>query len=315
VNRIGVAAAALTAVLYGSAYVAVAIALDAFTPVGVAVWRGIVGALVLGALVLGALVVAPDRERPRRPSSAAAIRLGVIGLLGGGVFVLAMIAAVDLAGATVTAVVAGLYAVSAALLAIPLLGERPAARTAAALVAALVGTVLLSDVWSGGQTPAGVAMALVAAVAFGLFLVLSRRWASTYGLSGPVVGVVSLAVSAVASIAVAAVAGDDIGMSEPSLPALVAVGWLALGPGAAATVLAVAAMRRLRAEQAAPLLLLNPPTAAILAFVLLGERLDALQLVGAVLTFTAIAVATVGLPTRTAFRRNSRRGSAPPPRS
>jgi drug/metabolite transporter (DMT)-like permease len=315
-NRTGAAAAAVTAVLYGSAYVAVAVALDGFTPVGVAVWRGALGALVLVALVVGAQLVAPDRPRTARRSVAALVRLGALGLFGGGVFVLAMIAAVALTGATVTAFVAGLYAVAAAVLAIPLLGERPAPRTALALVAALIGTALLSEVWSGGESPAGVAMALVAAVSFGLFLVLSRRWASTYSLSSPAVGIASMSVSAVSALAVASVTGDALSATaQPPLPALVAIGWLALGPGAAATVLAVVAMRRLRAEQASLLLLLNPPTAAALAFLLLGERLDALQIIGAILTLAAIAVASVGLPRRTAFRRSSRRGSAPPTRS
>jgi probable blue pigment (indigoidine) exporter len=243
------------------------------------------------------------------------LRLAVIGLFGGGIFVLAMNGAVALAGATVTAFVAGLYAVAAAVLAVPLLGERLRLRTVVAFLAALLGTAFISEVYAGAPSVDGVAMALIAAGAFGCFLVLSRRWAAVHQLSGQVVALALLSVSAVVAVAVAIATHDAVVVSQPSIRSLVALGWVAIGPGAAASVLAVIAMRRLRAAQASTLFLLNPPVAATLAFVLLGERLSATQVGGAVLVLAAIVGATVGLPTRMAFPRNSRRGSEPPPRS
>jgi probable blue pigment (indigoidine) exporter len=57
-------------------------------------------------------------------------------------------------------------------------------------------------------------------------------------------------------------------------------------------------MQRLPAQRASLLLLLNPPTAAALAYVVLGERLDPLQLAGAALILGAIAVASGALPMR-----------------
>jgi drug/metabolite transporter (DMT)-like permease len=58
-----------------------------------------------------------------------------------------------------------------------------------------------------------------------------------------------------------------------------------------AAVLVVVGMRRLPARRASAFLLLNPPTAALGAWLLLGERLTAVQLLGGGLVLVAMAVA------------------------
>lgn len=311
-SLLGAFAAALTGMLYGSAYVAIAVALEGFTPVGVAFVRGAVGVAVL-ATVVGLPAFAD--QRPRRVGRAGFGRLAAIGLFGGGIFVLAMNGAVANSGATVTAFVAGLYAVVAALLAIPLLGERLEPSRVLALLVALVGTTLLSDMFSGRGSPAGVGLALVAALSFGVFLVLSRRWSVPFQLSSLTIGLASLGAGTLVAGVVAVTAGDPIVRQTVPLHAVLAATWVAVGPGAAASVLVVIGMRRLRAQEASLLLLLNPPTAAVLAYVILGERLDLIQLAGAVLVLAAIAVASGAMPRRTASRRSSRPGSVPPTRS
>jgi probable blue pigment (indigoidine) exporter len=291
----GAIAAAATAMLYGSAYVATAIALEGFTPVGLAVWRGAIAALLVGILLSTPIL---RGHRPRSLGGAALVRLGVIGLIGGGLFILAMNAAVAASGATITAFVAGLYAVLAAVLAVPLLGERLEARTFVALGAALAGTVLLSGIGGGSADAGGIALGLVAAAAFGTFLVLSRRWSAPHGLTSPTVALSTLSISTLVALGVAAASGDPLLRPDPPADSLVALGWLAAGPGAAASVLVVIGMRRLPARYASAFLLLNPPTAALLGFVLLGETLDGVQLVGAALVLVAIAAASGAVPAR-----------------
>jgi drug/metabolite transporter (DMT)-like permease len=220
------------------------------------------------------------------------LRLLILGLVGGAAFTVAMNVAVSQAGATVTAFVAGLYAVIAALLAIPLLGERIERTTLLALVAALAGTVLLSDISRSRGSPGGVATALVAAIAFGTYLVLSRRWTGPYRLDGPLVGTTTMAISSVVTLSAAALVGDPLIPAEPSVNALVAMAWLSVGPGAAAAVLVVAGVKRLEARYASLFLLLNPPTAALLAVLLLHERLEPLQVLGAACVLLAIAGAS-----------------------
>jgi drug/metabolite transporter (DMT)-like permease len=95
----------------------------------------------------------------------------------------------------------------------------------------------------------------------------------------------------------------DPGLERVLLPeAAAAIIWLAVGPGALAAVLVVTGMRRLPARRASAFLLLNPPTAALGAWLLLGERLSSVQLVGGALILLAMAGAS-GLP----FSRTERR--------
>lgn len=284
-NLPGALAAGAAAVLYGTAYTVTAIALDGFTPIGVAVGRSVIGALLLAGLLVSPIL---RSHRPATLSAAAAWRLAFLGFVGGGLFILAMNAAVATAGPTVTAFVAGLYAVAAAVLAIPLLGERLEAPTLVALAAALLGTVLLSDLPSGGGSLVGIAIALVAAACFGLYLVLARRWSEPFGLSGAVVGLATLAMAAIVPAGAALLTDDALVLGDPPLHAVAAIGWLAVGPGVAAAVLVVIGMQRLEARLASLFLLLNPPTAAVLGYLLLGERLDPLQLAGAALVLVAI---------------------------
>src|SRR5215510_4937841 len=93
--RLGLAAAAGAAILYGAAYPATAVALRSFSPLAIA---GIACTIALPFVVLGAL--------------------------GGVAFIAATNLAVSLNGPTITGFVAPLYAVAAAILAVPILGER-----------------------------------------------------------------------------------------------------------------------------------------------------------------------------------------------
>jgi drug/metabolite transporter (DMT)-like permease len=308
----GAVYAALAAMLYGSAYVVTAIALRSYTAFAAAAWRGILGSALLAILLL---IPALAAHRPRDLSRSALLRLTVLGILGGGVFILALNGAVATAGATVTAFVAGLYAVLAAVFAIPLLGERLDRRALVALLAALVGTVLLSDLRAERDTWIGIGIALVGAAAFALFLVLLRRWSAAHALSGPTIGIATMAIGAAVALVAIVLSGEPLVPNGLRADATFSLVWLAAGPGAAASVLVVAGMRRLPARRASVFLLLNPPTAAVLAFVLLGQRLSGIQVVGAISVLVAIGVASGAIAMRTGSRRSSRPGSEPPPRS
>lgn len=291
----GAVAAAGTALLYGSSYVATAIALRGFSALAAAAARGLVAFTALAILLLAA---SGPAFRPRRLPRASLLRLALLGLLSGPVFIVTMNLAVSLAGAGITAFVAGMYAILAALLAIPLLDERLEPATVAAFCVALVGAALLGEVELGGSRLVGVGVAFLAAVVFGLFLVLSRRWSDRYDLPGPTIGAVAMGSTALVAGALAWLLGGESAVVGPigsHLDAIAAVVWLGLGPGALAVVLVILAMRRLPARRVSAFLLLNPPTAAIGSWLLLGEQLSALQLLGAALILVAMAAAS-GLP-------------------
>jgi probable blue pigment (indigoidine) exporter len=281
--------ASLTAILYGTSYVATGIALRSFDPLAAASLRGAVGVIAL--LVASLLPLGLDL-RPTALYAAAFRRLLVLGALGGPLFIVAMNEAVAHSGATITAFVAGLYAVMAAAFGVPLLGERLGVGRVAALVAALIGTALLAELRLTADVLPGIAWGLAAAVAFGLFLVLSRRWSARFGLPGQTVGLATLGLTAVAAAGLVVVTGADWAPRPLTAGSVAAIGWLAVGPGAIAAVLVVAGMRRLPAGRASAFLLLNPPTAALGGYLLLDERLSVLQLVGAALVLAAIAVSS-----------------------
>ena len=286
----GAAYAALTAILYGTSYVATAFALRSFSPLAAASLRGAFGLLALVA-ALGVPILV-NAQRAHLPSGAW-WRLLTLGLLGGPLFTVALNLAVAGAGATITAFVAGLYAVLTAAIGVPLLRERVTAHVTVALLLALVGTGLLAELQPASGDLPGIAAGLVGAVTFALFLVLSRRWSAAYRLRGPTVAIVLQALTAVVVGLAVIVARQPVLAHPLRLDAVVAIAWLAVGPGALAAVLVVASMRRLRASQASAFLLLNPPTAALGGLLLLGEHLEPIQLAGAALILVAIAGASL----------------------
>jgi DME family drug/metabolite transporter len=300
-TRTGALAAAGAALFFGSSYVATAFALRAYGPLAIGAWRGAAPALIVGALVVAGRV--DGRRALGGLGRNAWLRLAVLGALGGPVFLVAMNLAVGGSGATIAAFVAGLYAVLAALLGPPVLGERLGRGPLVAFVVALLGTALLAGLDPGANRPvglgAGIGAGLIGASSFALYLVLTRRWARTLRLPGAAVVVANFTVSAIVLVPATLLVGGESLLPTQGDPdtavATVALLWLILAPSVAAQLLLVAAVRRLPARTSSAFLLVNPVAASGLAAALLGERLSSSQLVGAVLVLIGIALAT-GVP-------------------
>lgn len=289
-ERLGLAFAAAAAIIYGAAYPATAIALRSFSPLGVAaIACTIAFPLVAGLAGLGWLprpgLAAMDRPR--------LLRLVALSVLGGIAFISATNIAIALSGSTVTGFVAPLYAVAATVLAVPILGERLGASTVVAFVVALVGTALLAGGTPSVDSIAGLAAGLLAALSFGLYIVLSRRWSAPYRLDptlvtlgnlfgrGPVLLVIELLRPGGALI------GPVV---EPA--AVVAMLTIAYGSSSSANLLLLAGIRRIEASRASAALLLTPIASAVLGAIFLADHLEPVQLVGAALILAGIAVAS-----------------------
>lgn len=286
---------------FGVSYPLTAVALRSWAPLGVAALQG-TGALVLVAL-LAITGVLP------RPSEAAftrrgLTRLAVLGLTGGFVFIAAMNAAVALAGPTIAGFVATLYAVFAALLAVPILGERLRAGTIASFAVALVGTLLLAGFQPADAPVTGVAFGLVAAVAFGLYLVLSRRWTATAGLDGTSITMANMVFRGPLVLAIgliltpAGVLPDEIQVAS----VLAMVGLIVI-PSLLSQLLIIASVKRVPARRTSSLLLLTPLTSAIVSAVALGERPAPMELLGGVLVILGIAGASGAIGAVSQHRR------------
>ncbi|HUG49099.1 MAG TPA: DMT family transporter [Candidatus Limnocylindria bacterium] len=289
------------ALMWGTAWVATGVALREFSPEAVAAWRG-AGSLLL---VAGLLAARASRAAPlpaharsgehdaRRPGRL--LRYALLAMLGGPWFVLGMTLAVELAGATVSAFVAGLYPVVAAVAAPLLLPERPSRAAVLGLLAAFLGVLLLAGFDPLGVPPLGVAVAISVAVFFGLFLLLVRRWSSSWGLSPLHMTAANFAVLTLVALPLVLVLSPHSFVPAASVAGWLAVGWLIVGPGVLANLFVLGSVRRLPAHESSAYLMLAPLTAWLLAGVLLGEQLAAVQALGAVLVLAGIAAATLPL--------------------
>jgi drug/metabolite transporter (DMT)-like permease len=295
-RREGEVAAAAAAVLFGTAWVATAIAMRSFTPAAAAFWRGALAAVLLVCIVAALVVRGRIGVRSTRRGAG---RLLLLGVLGGPIFGLAMNLAIASAGATIAAFVAGAYPVLAATIA-PFVLREPLSRGAAVgFVLALSGAILLTELDLARAPVAGIAIGLLGALSFAIYLVLLRRWAGGgHGrdrdpLLVPEVTATAVVVST-ALVLLLVVLVTEPGSLLPTAPvpeALAAILWLAIGPGCLSQLFIAVSARRITARRSAAFLLLNPVTAAITAPLVLGEVLSPVQAAGAGLVLAGIALA------------------------
>ena len=310
-ERLGLAYAAAAAVIYGAAYPATAIALRSFTPLAIA---GIACTIALPLVIVLAAIgwlPRPGLEGLRGPRL---LRLLILAALGGVLFIAATNAAVALSGSTITGFVAPLYAVSAAVLAVPILGERLRWTSVVASALALVGTALLAGVAPDADALAGVAMAVVAAVLFGLYIVLARRWAVPYRLDGTLVTIANLIGRGPLLLAVEAIRspGTLVPAGGPDPAAVLAVLTIAIGSSSTANLLLMASVRRVPAGRTSAALLLTPISSAVIGAILLADHLAPIQLIGAALILVGIAIASGMIGSRRAVVRSSPAPVVPP---
>src|SRR5262249_28383581 len=205
--------------------------------------------------------------------------------------------AINQANVTIAALVAlCTVPVLAAVLSRVLLGEAIRSSSVLALVCAIVGVALLVgfDTRDQGPNPwMGVGLALVTALSYVLFQVCGRVLANRYH------PIQTLSVF----FLVAVLALLPITLAQGFVIAYPPVGWLlfahlGLGISVVGYALLVLGLRTTPVTIATIVSLLEPLTSTVLAWLLLGERLGALGLVGAALLLSAMAIVflTSGTP-------------------
>ncbi len=256
-------------------------------------WRYVVAALLIAGLERGPLP--PLRER---------LRLWAIG----SVFVLNSIAyfrALQEIPASVTALVLYTYPVIVALLAALVGVERLTGRAVLAALGAFAGCALTArGAPSGAPLPlAGVAWALVAALVYACYIVLSSRFGA-----GVPARVLALHLAQAAAAICVALALADGGLALPLDPrALLSVA----GIGVVSTVVAMTAflagMALVGPTRASVLSSLEVIVTLVLAFLLLGERLGPRQWAGAGLILGAVVFQNLGVLRRAMMDTSTRR--------
>jgi probable blue pigment (indigoidine) exporter len=290
--------AAIAPVTWGAAYYVTAHTLPASHPL----WGS-----VLRALPAGLVLLALARRRPRGSWWWRSLVLGAINMSA--FFVLVYVAAQRLP----TSVASTVMAVSPfvlALVAWPLLGQRPRLASMLGAGLGLAGVVAMLVTGAVAVDPVGVAAGATAMVMSSVGFVLATRWKDDVDV---------LATTSWQLVAGGLLLVPVAALAEGAPPALDGHGWLGIAyVSLVATALAYvawfAALRHLPAGSVGLVGLLNPVTGVAVGLALGGERLGPLQVAGVV---AVLAGVVVGQPAAHALLRRRRRPAAtaavPPP--
>jgi DME family drug/metabolite transporter len=249
------------------------------------------------------LVVAARAAGARWPGRSALAPSAALGACMAA-YQAAYFTAVAMTGIAVTALVAICSApLMIVLLAAAVLGERPTRRTAVALALGVAGTALLVLEPAGApaapaRSAAGVLLALVAGLAYALYVVVTKR---TLARAAPLpLTAATFTAAAVFMLPLLAWTDAPLGQAARGWPWLLYLGAVAT---AGAYALYALGLRRVPAAVAGVVTLLEPLTATLLGVLVFGERLGAATVFGALLL-----VAALGLLAATPESGATRRG-------
>ncbi|MDW3844993.1 DMT family transporter [Micromonospora sp. BRA006-A] len=288
----------LAAIAWGTGGAAAAVLYDTsgLGPVAVSFWRFAGGVLLLAA---GHLTRRRPSAHPRVASTRPRHQWRQVVTTGVGlaVYQTAYFAAVGYAGlAVATMVTLGAGPVLIALGSRLTLGERLGRTGGITVVTALAGLVLLLGGGSAGSAPApalGLACALLSAGGYAAVTLLNRK----LGRDG------SGQTSLLGGFAVGMICLTPLALLDGILPTAGDIRWtvgllafLAVAPTAVAYTLFFAGLAAVRATTASIIALVEPVTAALIAVLVLDERLTVTAVLGSVVLLAAVVTLVLGEP-------------------
>jgi drug/metabolite transporter, DME family len=191
--------------------------------------------------------------------------------------------------AIATLVTLSIAPILVALLSVAITRERPTRVVTFALVCALIGIACLvglpSSVSQRGATAMGVGLAFGSALGYAIVTLAARVLAGRYHTLQ--INTVAFGTGALVLLPVALLSGFVVTYSAQSWLLLI---YLGVVPSALGYALFLTGMRSTPATVASIVTLVEPLTATLLAWVLFGERLTALGIVGALLLLGALVV-------------------------
>ena len=224
-------------------------------------------------------------RRERFPRGRVLLALALLGGVGYVSESLVYFSALTLAPAGLVALLLYLYPALVALLSMWLERERLGRGKAGAIALAFVGTCLTLDLSGGNARPLGIALGVLSALIYAVYILASARVLRHAG---------ALGASTVIVLSAGAVYGGIVLARGPAWPQT-STGWAAVaGLALLGTVVAVlallAGMARVGAVNAALLSTLEPLVAVLLGGLFLGERLSAAQGLGGLLILAAVVL-------------------------
>jgi len=239
------------------------------------------------ALILVVLALSLGARWPRQPAEIGHILM--TGLLMQAIYFgacyIGFAAGVTAGG---LALIVGMQPVVTACIAAPMLGERvrPVQILGLVLGAAGVALVLQEKLGEGLGTATGISAAIVALFAITLGTLYQKRFCPSYDLWAGGALQFMLATLVVGGLALAF---EDTTITW-SLPFSLALAYLVLINSIVAIALLTWMIRRGEAARVTSLFFLVPPTAALVAFLILDERLGLLALLGMAIAITGVAL-------------------------
>jgi drug/metabolite transporter (DMT)-like permease len=242
---------------------------------------------VLGVVLLTVMTVAVGE----RPSGQVEIAAAVVAGIGGGIGIAAFYAALARGEMSLVAPITGAIAVGIPVAVSVAIGESISALQLAGVACGLGAIVLVSlDARRAGDRRLALSLVIVAGVGFAVFFVaIDRASADTGHVWLPLLVAQSTALVLYLGLLLARGVRPAPGAIAQHLPLLLAVGLGDLG----GNVFFVLADVRAPLSIAVVLASLYPVVTAIAAWLLLGERLRGVQLVGAGLAAAAIALIAI----------------------
>ena len=237
------------------------------------------------------LVVLLRLRRERLPRGRTLVGLALMGGVGYVTQSLSFFFALTVASAALVSLLLYVFPAIVAVLAAVVLKQRLTRVKVAAVVLALLGTALVIGQLGGG-TPLGIALGLLSAVAYAIYILISSQLTPRAGAI-PATTVVVLAAATVLST-IMVVRGPQF----PTSPA----GWAAIaGLAVVSTVIAIgtffAGLERIGPAEASTISTIEPVVTVALAAVILGETVAPIQLLGGILILGAVIVlARAGRP-------------------
>ena len=289
-------AAALAPVIFGTTYLLT----SNFLPPGRPLLAALVRSLPTGLVLVIGSRLPPDRRW--------VIRFAVLSVLyASGLFPLLFVAAYRLPGG-VAAVINSLSPLLVVMISVPLLHSRIYAVQVVAGVLGIGGVALLVLRSNARLDPLGLLAMTGAALMMGLATVLTKRWGRPPGMSSLRVTGWTFLFAGLTLLPVTLVAeGLPQDLTARNVGGLV---YLVLVSGIVAYALWFWGLQHLTASAVTFLSLLNPVVAALLGWIVLGQRLNALQLLGALIVLVSVVL---GQPAAYAILRRRRAALASRP--
>jgi drug/metabolite transporter (DMT)-like permease len=279
-DRRALLAAAVTVVLWASAFVAIRSAGHDFSPGALALGRLLPGAAVLALISLG--------RRAGWPPRAAWPGIAATGLLWFGVYMVALNWGEQHVDAGTAAMVVNIGPILIALLSGWLLGEGLPRPLIVGITVSFAGVVLVGIATSSGRHPslAGVLLCLLAAVSYAL-AVVSQKPALRHA-SALQVTTFGCAVGAVACLPFAGQLVSQLGTAP--LTATLSVAYLGVFPTAVAFTTWAYALSRTSASKMGATTYLVPVLTVLMSWAILGQVPRWLALAGGVLCLAGVTV-------------------------